>query len=166
NLDRRSGFVGAARTRDALGHRMMNRSPRPTREEWTLSAPSINGGSVPMRDLSREQVDVCVVGAGASGSVVGAMLAEAGLSVVMLDAGPHWDPTRDFVSDEQSSYRPFWTDERITGGCDPVELGANNSGRGVGGSTVHYSMIAMRARPQDFRRATLEGPVPGADVRD
>jgi choline dehydrogenase-like flavoprotein len=133
---------------------------------WPLSAPGIDGAPVPMRDLSREEVDVCVVGAGASGGVIGAKLAEAGLSVVILDAGPHWDPTRDFVSDEQASYRLFWTDERITGGDDPVELGANNSGRGVGGSTVHYSMIAMRARPEDFRRATLDGPVPGADVRD
>src|SRR5438045_4848392 len=144
----------------------MNRDRSPNREGWTLSAPGINGGSVPMRDLSREEVDVCVVGAGASGSVVGAKLAEAGFSVVILDAGPHWDPTRDFVSDEQSSYRLFWTDERITGGGDPVELGANNSGRGVGGSTVHYSMVAMRAHPEDFRRGTLDGPVSGADVRD
>jgi choline dehydrogenase-like flavoprotein len=133
---------------------------------WTLTAPGINGTSVPMRDLSHEEVDFCVVGAGASGSVVGTKLAEAGFSVVILDAGPHWDPTRDFVSDEQASHRLFWTDERIIGGGDPVELGANNSGRGVGGSTVHYSMIAMRAHPEDFRRGTLDGPVPGADVRD
>ena len=133
---------------------------------WALSAPGIDGTPVPMRDLSREEVDVCVVGAGASGGVIGAKLAEAGLSVVILEAGPHWDPTRDFVSDEQASYRLFWTDERITGGNDPVELGANNSGRGVGGSTVHYSMIAMRAHPDDFRRRTVDGPVAGADVRD
>jgi choline dehydrogenase-like flavoprotein len=119
-----------------------------------------------MRDLSRDEVDVCVVGAGASGSVIGAKLAEAGLSVVILDAGPHWDPTHDFVSDEQASYRLFWTEERITGGKNPIELGANNSGRGVGGSTVHYSMVAMRAHPEDFRRGTLDGPVVGAEVRD
>lgn len=135
-------------------------------DEWTLRAPGINGEPVPMRDLSREEVDVCVVGAGASGAVVGAKLAEAGFSVVILDAGPHWDPTRDFVSDEQGSHRLFWTEERITGGGDAVELGANNSGRGVGGSTVHYSMVAMRAHPDDFRRGTLDGPVQGADVRD
>lgn len=133
---------------------------------WTLTAPGVDGSPVPMRDRSREEVDVCIVGAGASGSVVGAKLAEAGFSVVILDAGPHWDPTRDFVSDEQASYRLFWTDERITGGADPIELGANNSGRGVGGSTVHYSMVAMRAHPDDFRRGTLDGPVAGADVRD
>lgn len=133
---------------------------------WPLSAPGIHGDSVRMRDLSKEEVDFCVVGAGAGGSVVGAKLAEAGYSVVILDAGPHWDPTHDFVSDEQASYRLFWTDERVTGGGDPVELGANNSGRGVGGSTVHYSMVAMRAHPEDFQRATKDGAIAGADVRD
>src|SRR5687768_817177 len=119
-----------------------------------------------MRDLSRDEVDFCIVGAGAGGGVLAAKLAEAGLSVVVLDAGPHWDPTRDFVSDEIGSRGLFWTDERITGGRDPVELGSNNSGRGVGGSTVHYSMVAMRAHPEDFRRQTLEGDIAGADVRD
>jgi choline dehydrogenase-like flavoprotein len=138
----------------------------PLEDSWPLRAPGINGEPVPMRDLSREEVDVCVIGAGASGAVVGAKLAESGFSVVILDAGPHWDPTRDFVSDEMASYRLFWTEERITGGDDPVELGANNSGCGVGGSTVHYSMIAMRAHPEDFRRGTLDGPVDDADVRD
>ncbi len=135
-------------------------------KDWTLSAPGIHGECVPMRDLAREEVDFCVVGAGAGGGVVGAKLAEAGFSVVILDAGPHWDPVKDFVSDEIASRKLFWTDERITGGSDPVELGSNNSGQGVGGSTVHYSMIAMRAHPEDFKRRTLEGQVAGADVRD
>jgi choline dehydrogenase-like flavoprotein len=134
--------------------------------EWTLTAPGIHGERTPMRDRSKDEVDFCVVGAGAAGSVLGAKLAESGFSVVILDAGPHWDPTRDFVSDELGSRRLFWTDERITGGHDPVELGSNNSGRGVGGSTVHYSMIAMRAHPEDFRRRTLEGEIPGAELRD
>jgi choline dehydrogenase-like flavoprotein len=135
-------------------------------EAWPLRAPGIHGQPVAMRDLSREQVDFCIVGAGAGGGVLGAKLAEAGFSVVILDAGPHWDPTRDFVSDELGSYPLFWTDERISGGPDPVELGANNSGRGVGGSTVHYSMVKMRAHPEDFRRRTLEGAVPHADLVD
>lgn len=134
--------------------------------ERSLSAPDIHGGRIAMPDRSRAEVDFCIVGAGASGGVLGAKLAEAGFTVVILDAGPHWDPTRDFVSDELGSRRLFWTDERITGGRDPVELGSNNSGRGVGGSTVHYSMIAMRAHPDDFRRRTLEGDIPGADLRD
>lgn len=135
-------------------------------DDWSLSAPGIHGNRVPMRDWSREEVDVCVVGAGAGGGVVGAKLAEAGFSVVIVDAGPHWDPMNDFVSDEHASTKLFWTDERITGGNDPVELGSNNSGRGVGGSTVHYSMVALRAHPDHFRRGTLEGSIEDADHRD
>lgn len=137
-----------------------------THRELTLTAPGIHGEAVPMRDLSREEVDFCVVGAGAGGGVIGAKLAEAGFAVVILDAGPHWNPVSDFVSDESESRKLYWTDERITGGADPVELGSNNSGRGVGGSTVHYSMIKMRAHPDDFRRRTLEGVIEGADLQD
>src|SRR5437763_159503 len=135
-------------------------------KDWTLSAPGIHGESVPVRDWSREEVDFCVVGAGAGGGVVGAKLAEAGFSVVILDAGPHWNPVKDFVSDELASRKLFWTDERLTGGEDPVELGSNNSGQGVGGSTVHYLMVAMHGHPEDFRRRTLEGEITGADVFD
>jgi choline dehydrogenase-like flavoprotein len=135
-------------------------------KESHLFAPGIHGEQVPMRDLSREEVDFCIVGAGAGGGVLGAKLAEAGLSVVILDAGPHWAPTKDFVSDETASRKLIWTDERITGGEDPVELGANNSGRGVGGSTVHYSMVAMRAHPEDFQRRSLEGEIARAELLD
>lgn len=141
-------------------------TPAETHRELTLTAPGIHGEAVPMRDLSRAEVDFCVVGAGAGGGVIGAKLAEAGFAVVILDAGPHWNPVSDFVSDESESRKLYWTDERITGGADPVELGSNNSGRGVGGSTVHYSMIKMRAHPDDFRRRTLEGAIEGADLQD
>jgi choline dehydrogenase-like flavoprotein len=134
--------------------------------ERTLLAPGIHGDSVPMHDWSRDEVDFCIVGAGAGGGVVGAKLAEAGFSVVILDAGPHWDPVRDFVSDEVAAHKLFWTEERVTGGEDPVELGSNNSGQGIGGSTVHYSMIALRLHADDFRRRTLEGDVAGADLQD
>src|SRR5207302_6222946 len=79
------------------------RPPPSFLDEWTLSAPGIHGECVPMRDLSQEEVDFCIVGAGAGGGVVGAKLAEAGFSVVILDAGPHWNPVKDFVSDEMAS---------------------------------------------------------------
>lgn len=133
---------------------------------WPLTAPGINGVAVPMQDWAGAEVDFCIVGAGAGGSVVGAKLAEAGFSVAILDAGPHWDPVRDFVSDEMASHKLYWTEERITGGADPIELGSNNSGQGVGGSTVHYSMIALRIRTEGFRLRTLLGDIPGADLQD
>jgi len=33
-------------------------------KDWTLSVPGIHGECVPMRDLSREEVDFCIVGTG------------------------------------------------------------------------------------------------------
>lgn len=104
-----------------------------------------------------EEVDFAIVGTGAGGGTLAAKLAEAGFSVVAFDAGPFWRPLDDFSSDEASQSGLWWTDERITGGDDPIRLGSNNSGRGVGGSTVHYTMIALRWRPEWFQSRSLLG---------
>jgi choline dehydrogenase-like flavoprotein len=122
-------------------------------------APDVfrEGKWVPMRCYDdSEEVDFAIVGTGAGGGTLACKLAEAGFSVVAFDAGPFWRPLEDFVSDERYQDGLYWTDERITGGSDPVELGSNNSGRGVGGSTVHYTMIALRWRPEWFKcKSTL-----------
>jgi choline dehydrogenase-like flavoprotein len=105
----------------------------------------------------KEVADVLIVGVGAAGGVLCKELAEAGFRVVALEAGPHWRPERDFVSDEKGAHQLYWTDPRVTGGADPIELGANVTGKGVGGSTVHYSMVALRMHESDFRVRTLDG---------
>ena len=105
----------------------------------------------------RHPVDVLVVGAGAAGGVLSKELAEAGFKVVVLEAGPHWVPERDFVSDEKGAQQLYWTDPRVTAGNDPIELGANVTGKGVGGSTVHYSMVALRMHESDFVVKSLDG---------
>jgi choline dehydrogenase-like flavoprotein len=116
------------------------------------------GGWVPMRQHGEsEPVDFAIVGAGAGGATLAAKLTEAGFSVVVFDAGPFWRPLEDFASDEQEQQKLYWTDDRITGGGDPIELGGNNSGRGVGGSTVHFSMISLRFRPEWFKSRTKLG---------
>lgn len=116
-------------------------------------------------DMRRYQpddvVDVVIVGAGAGGATLGQRLARAGWSVVLLDAGPFWDPDADWVSDERGSHGLYWTDARQIGGADPVPLGSNNSGRGVGGSMVHYAGYTPRFHPSDFRTFTRDGV--GAD---
>ncbi|MBX6341388.1 MAG: GMC family oxidoreductase [Thermomicrobiaceae bacterium] len=104
-----------------------------------------------------EEVDACIVGTGAGGGVMAQRLARYGFSVVALEAGEWHDSEEDMVSDEAGSARLYWTDLRITGGHDPLELGANNSGRGVGGSTVHYAAFCPRFHPSDFRVRTLDG---------
>lgn len=108
-----------------------------------------------------EVVDAVIVGAGAGGTVLAQRLARAGWSVVMIDAGPWWEPDKDWVSDEAGSHRLYWTDPRVISGSDPVPLGSNNSGRGVGGSMVHYAGYAPRFHPSDFRTRTNDGV--GAD---
>ena len=104
-----------------------------------------------------EQVDMVIVGAGAGGSVLAQRLARAGWRIVIIEAGPFWHPDEDWVSDEAGSHRLYWTQNRVIGGDDPIELGKNNSGRGVGGSMVHYAGYTPRFHPSDFETASRDG---------
>ena len=96
-------------------------------------------------------IDAVVIGTGAGGAPVLARLAQAGLQVVALEAGCEWQPERDFATDETEQNKLFWLDERISDGADPLAFGKNNSGIGVGGSTLHYTAYTPRAQPDDFR---------------
>ena len=103
------------------------------------------------------EVDLAIVGAGAGGATLAQRLARRGWKIVVFDVGPFWDPDRDWVSDEAGSHKLYWTDARVTGGEDPVELGKNNSGKGVGGSMVHYAGYCPRFHPSDFEVRTRDG---------
>ena len=88
------------------------------------------GGWVPMRQFAdNELVDFAIVGTGAGGGTLACKLAEYGFSVVALDAGPYWRPLDDFASDEDHQAKLYWTDDRIVDGNNPLQLGANNSGK-------------------------------------
>lgn len=117
-----------------------------------------------------DDVDLVIVGAGAGGSVLAQRLARTGWRIVIIEAGPFWHPDSDWVSDEAGSHPLYWTDKRIIGGADPIELGKNNSGRGVGGSMVHYAGYCPRFHPSDLRTRTLDGvgadwPIDYEDIR-
>jgi choline dehydrogenase-like flavoprotein len=116
------------------------------------------GGWVPMREYrDDEAVDFAIVGTGAGGGTLACRLAELGFSVVGFDAGAWWRPLEDFASDEMHQHKLYWTGERVCDGANPLQLGANNSGRGVGGSTVHFAMVSLRFRPEWFKSRTLLG---------
>jgi choline dehydrogenase-like flavoprotein len=116
------------------------------------------GAWMPMRQYpDTEEVDFAIVGTGAGGGTLACKLAEAGFSVVALDAGPFWRPLEDFASDETEQTKLYWTDERIVDGENPLQLGSNNSGKSVGGSTVHFAMVSLRFRPEWFKSRTLLG---------
>ncbi|HEY8295450.1 MAG TPA: GMC family oxidoreductase [Micrococcaceae bacterium] len=131
---------------------------------WLLPAgPGLDHGL--RKEMRRfdddDEVDVVIIGCGAGGSTLLQRLARAGWRVVALDAGPFWDPENDWVSDEAGSHHLYWTEPRVISGQDPVPLGSNNSGRGVGGSMVHYAGYTPRFHPSDFRTRSQDGV--GAD---
>ena len=116
----------------------------------------------PMRERMARypgSVDVCIVGAGTGGSVVAKELAEGGLSVVVLEAGPWLDTQADFANDELTMLdgRLDWDDLRITDGETPLAMGRSNTGRAVGGSTVRCTAVALRLHEEDFELRSREG---------
>ena len=102
-------------------------------------------------------VDLVVVGAGAGGVTLAQRLARKGWRVVVLEKGPFWDPDRDWVSDEKGAAGLYWNENRIIGGTDPIEMGKNNSGVGVGGSMTHFAGYVPRFHPSDFEVKTRDG---------
>jgi choline dehydrogenase-like flavoprotein len=156
-------------SQDAQRKRLRHRDPAPEapKEDDAHSpraiggrAPDVfqRGGWVPMREYSLDEpVDFAIVGTGAGGGTLACRLAEHGFSVVAFDAGPYWRPLEDFASDEHHQEKLYWTDERIVDGDNPLQLGANNSGKSVGGSTVHFAMVSLRFRPEWFKSRSLLG---------
>ncbi len=100
--------------------------------------------------MSAAAADVVVIGTGAGGAPLLARLAQAGLRVVALEAGQRHPPA-GVATDEVAQAGLFWMDERLSAGTDPIAFGRNNSGCGVGGSTLHYTAYTPRAQPDDLR---------------
>ena len=121
--------------------------------------------------------DVVIVGAGPSGAIPAARLAEAGYDVVVLEAGPRFDPD-DRTEQLDTHLRP--------GEENPWQMGGErdaytNRGerayplnaarvKGVGGSTLHWQGMVMRLHERDFELATRHGvgtdwPIDYEDLR-
>jgi choline dehydrogenase-like flavoprotein len=97
-----------------------------------------------------EEVDAVVIGTGAGGAPILARLAQAGLKVVALEAGKSFD-YKNFATDEREQAKLFWNDERLSAGKNALAFGNNNSGCGVGGSTLHFTAYTPRPQADDFR---------------
>ena len=62
---------------------------------------------------------------------------------------PAATPKQDYATDEKAQNFLFWNDERLFGrGRNPVAFGKNNSGTGVGGSTLHYTAYTPPRPPR------------------
>ena len=108
--------------------------------------------------------DVIVIGAGGGGAVVAKELAERGLDVLVLEAGPRFaNPEREWSHFAQDAVNPVtgyfrWGPADRTEAPYARELNPPTmlplQVAGVGGTTLHYSAICPRAMPgvfEDYR---------------
>lgn len=87
------------------------------------------------------RADLCVVGAGAGGATAAMIAAEAGLSVVVLEAGEHLSPGEMSQREEEMFPRLYWDNAARTTRDRGVRL---HQGKGVGGSTLHNLNLVKR----------------------
>jgi choline dehydrogenase-like flavoprotein len=116
--------------------------------------------------VSQAPVDVLVIGAGASGSIIARTMTQAGFSVTCLEQGP-WIGTQDYASDKlewellQSTTWHTNPNHRQRPEDYPCEVSDSSIHpvmfNAVGGSTVHYAGEWTRLLPSDFRLRTLDG---------
>jgi len=131
--------------------------------------------------MSLSKVNAVIVGAGAGGGIVAKELAEAGLSVVLLERGKWFTPYdcrkddlrnqrttalgNGFGPDEEGNPRVL-VDEQGARVVFPSEAAYSNNAACVGGGTFSYGAQAWRYLEKDFRMRSTYGAVAGSTLED
>jgi flavin-dependent dehydrogenase len=110
-----------------------------------------------------ERFDVVVIGAGPAGSFAAFLLADAGLSTLLLDRAtfPRDKPCGGGVTARAASLLPFSLDPVVEEQVDHVELGFRYRGRLTRASAEPLVLMTERARLDAFLlgRAVAAGAV-------
>ncbi|MBB6126849.1 GMC family oxidoreductase [Mucilaginibacter lappiensis] len=126
-----------------------------------------------MKDIqikkSAEVYDIVIIGSGAGGGMAGYVLAHAGIKVLMLEAGPFFDPAKDsqqlkwpYESPRRggNATRPMGDFDAAYGGWDIEGEPYTQKGdtdfkwfraKMLGGRTNHWARISLRMGPKDFK---------------
>ncbi|HEY6172854.1 MAG TPA: GMC family oxidoreductase [Kofleriaceae bacterium] len=113
-----------------------------------------------------ERYDVVVIGSGFGGAVTAARLAQAGRSVCLLERGRRWDK-REFPRSIGQVKNAMWRDKESYGFIEYKVFRRIDviQGAGVGGGSLHYFNVHLRAPvsileraewPARIKRATME----------
>jgi choline dehydrogenase-like flavoprotein len=126
-----------------------------------LDSVVLRASPVSFRATRAEPVDVVIVGCGAGGGVLAKELGEAGLTVVVLEAGRRFIPGVDYPTAERefelTAPAPFAPDaarDRYTLAGEAFDV---SRVKGVGGSTLAYLAVVPRFHASDFRVRSLDG---------
>lgn len=115
-------------------------------------------------DLNDESV-VIIIGSGAGGGTLGNELAQKGVKVVCLEAGPRLT-LNDIKNDVGEMFMKLsWLDKRIGTGQLPAGLPAWIC-KTVGGTTVHWAGASLRLQPHEFKTLSTYGKIAGANLLD
>ncbi|MFN7602530.1 MAG: GMC family oxidoreductase [Bacteroidota bacterium] len=119
--------------------------------------------------------DVCIVGSGSGGGMAAYTLANAGVKVVLLEAGPMYDPAKNVTQLKfpyesprrgAGNHRPFGDFDAAYGGWEiEGEPYTQKNGtkfdwfrsRMLGGRTNHWGRISLRFGPNDFKHKSIDG---------
>ncbi|HWJ46306.1 MAG TPA: GMC family oxidoreductase, partial [Candidatus Udaeobacter sp.] len=131
--------------------------------------------------MSLKHVNAVIVGSGAGGGIVAKELAEAGLSVVLLERGKwfiFFDERKDDLRNQRTcvlgnSFGPDDRNPRVY--VDPsghehvissTHGAYSNNAACVGGGTLSYGAMAWRFMEKDFRLRSTYGTVEGSTLDD
>ena len=130
------GYGNDSRVQAAVGYQM--------RCETADDGPGAGSGLGDLRPpAGGEECDVAIVGSGAGGAVTAAILAEAGLEVVVLEAGPYMD-RRTYPDEPLAALAALYRDGGLTIAEGRPAI-PTPVGRAVGGTTVINSGTCFRA---------------------
>ncbi|MEX2525287.1 MAG: GMC family oxidoreductase [Gammaproteobacteria bacterium] len=108
---------------------------------------------------------VVVIGSGAGGGVLANALAQKGIDVVCLEAGPRLSFS-DIVNNEAEMFpRITWLDERISEG-DTIPGLPLWTCKSVGGTTMHWTAACPRLHEYELRARSTYGHIEGANLAD